>query len=146
MKYLKFLLTALFIAASLNASDHNSTSDLEKVEKQAQEFGKTLQSFSIEKKDQTVRQMKNYLEKADKRIDIYEQQIDKNWNSMSQKAKKQYKHTLKQLRKERNQLSQAYGEMKQSSKKAWKDVKKGTLQSYERFEKGLKKAWKDVEQ
>ncbi|MGM0624104.1 MAG: hypothetical protein ACQESH_08830 [Campylobacterota bacterium] len=149
MNFMKTLIATLFLlVTSLSASNHgadNSDVDVQKVEQEAQEFGKTLQNYTLEKKDQTLKQMQQYLQKADTRIQNYEQKMEKNYDTMSSKAKKQYKETIKQLRKERNQLSQAYGEMKQSSKAAYKDVKKAAIESYDRFEKGLQKAWKDLQ-
>lgn len=135
------LLTLLIyspFAMAGTAEDPQTTAS--EVRQQIDEALQSIGSYSAEQRDAALEKAKETLEKTDARIDEFEQQIDRNWDTMNQEARSQAKETLKTLKKQRTVIAEWYGGLKHSSANAWEEIKKGFSKSYTDLEDSIAKA------
>lgn len=123
------------------AQTENANTSIEEVKKETQDLLQTIGSYTADKRDEAVKKAKEGLNKLDKRIDMLEARIDKNWGKMNEAARKEARENLRALRKQRNQVAEWYGSMKISSADAWDHMKKGFSGAY----KALEDAWEKSE-
>lgn len=123
------------------AQNENVKTSIEEVNKETQDLLQTIRSYTADKKDEAVQKAKNGLNNLDKRIDAIETSVDKNWDKMSDGARKEARKSLKALRKQRNQVAEWYGSMKTSSANTWDHIKNGFSDAY----KDLEDAWEKSE-
>lgn len=141
--YALMLIGILGVAPLCNAKAENINTSIEEVKKETQDLLQTIGSYTVDKKDEAVQKAKEGLNKLDKRIDTLEAKIDKNWDKMSEGARKEARENLKALHKQRNQVAEWYGSMKSSSVDAWDHIKKGFSDSYKILENTWKKSEKE---
>lgn len=125
------------------AQTENTHTSIEEVKKETQDLLQTIGSYTADKRDEAVQKAKQGLNKLDKRIDVLEARIDKNWDKMNETARKETRENLRALRKQRNQVAQWYGSMKTSSADAWDHIKKGFSDAYKVVEDSWEKSEKE---
>ena len=117
-------------SAGQQTTDQNSGTAAD-VKQETLEAVEALKKYSVEEKDNAVKEVKMVLEDLDARIDRMQSRIEKKWDEMDQTSRDKAKATLQALRKKRNELSEWYGGLKHSSAEAWEQVKKGFAEGYE---------------
>jgi len=147
MQYIrKIIITMLgvfLLAAPLSASGgvDNETS-FKEVKQQTKELMQSFKNYSVDKKDEALKNAKSAMNELDKNIEQLENKVDNKWDSMTKKARKDAKQDLRELRKARNELSENFGSLKESSKVAWERIKTGFTSAYEK----LANSWEKAEQ
>jgi hypothetical protein len=131
------LISAVSFAGQKSGDDKTTSKD---VKQETMEAIETIKKYTVEKKDEAVREVKIVLEDLDARIDRMQSRVENNWNEMDQASRKKAKKTLQALRKKRNELSEWYGGLKHSSADAWDHVKKGFVDGYEALAGAFDKA------
>lgn len=135
------MFAALGSAPVCHAQGGNDNASVDKIKKETQEFIQTIGSYTADKREKAIQETRERLDKFDKRIDALEARLDKNWNKMSDAARKEARENLKALRKQRNRVAEWYGSMKTSSGDAWDDVKNNFTDAYQ----DLERIWQDSE-
>ena len=126
-------------SAGQQTADQNSATATD-VKQETLEAVEALKKYSIEEKDNAVKEVKLILEDLDARIDRMQSRVEKKWDEMDQASRDKAKATLQALRKKRNELSEWYGGLKHSSADAWDQVKKGFAEGYEALASAFDKA------
>ena len=126
-------------SASQQTADQNSATATD-VKQETLEAVEALKKYSIEEKDNAVKEVKLILEDLDARIDRMQSRVEKKWDEMDQASRDKAKETLQALRKKRNELSEWYGGLKHSSADAWDQVKMGFAEGYEALASAFDKA------
>lgn len=128
------LLIASFgmVPLSLAAPAKEKTS-LEDVKKETKDLIQTLKGYSVEQRDEAMQKIKVTLDDLDKRINVLEKKIDKDWEKMDKTARDKARVSLQELRKERTQVAEWYGSLKSSSVDAWEGMKKVFSEAYQGF-------------
>jgi hypothetical protein len=141
-------IAAVLCALSLGALYPAADSAAEKttageVKKEVNEAGRAVADYTAAQRDEAVRSAKAALEDLDRKIQEMDARLQKNWDKMSDAARKQATATMEDLRRKRNDLAEWYGGMKHSSAEAWEDVKKGFVKSYETMKQSFEDAKKE---
>lgn len=123
------------------AADSEKTS-LKEVKKETRELARTLGAYSVNQRDKAIKETREALDDLDKRIEVLETRIDKNWDKMDKAARQEARAGLKALRKQRNTVAEWYGGMKNSTADAWDQTKKGFSDAYQQ----LYKTWQESEE
>lgn len=113
------------------------------VGKKIDETGQAIKDYSVEHRDEALRNARKVLADADARIDRFEADMGRNWDKMSAAAREKSKEALRTMRKQRQDLSEGYGELKRSSSNAWGEVKGGFARSYDALKDSFSKAAKE---
>jgi phage shock protein A len=100
----------------------------------------TIQQYTVDQRDQAVKEAEQALKKLDGRIDELESRVDNNWDKMNQAARQKTRANLKALRQQRNELADWYGSFKNSSADAWEQMKKGFSDAYQAISDSWEKA------
>ena len=114
---------------------------MKEVKKETQDLLHALKSYTVDQRDAALQKTKMTLDKLDKRIEVLETRIHKNWENMDQAARKNARASLKSLRKQRTQVAEWYGSLKSGSTEGWDHIKQGFSKAY----KALHKAWEKTE-
>jgi small-conductance mechanosensitive channel len=112
----------------------------EDVKKETAEAVATIKQYAAEQRGKALVKARQYMDQLDKRIEKWEQQLNANWDQMSESARENWRTSIKTLQKERNDLSEWYGGMKHSSNAAWEEIKKGFSDAYMTVADSLTKA------
>ncbi|HVY04592.1 MAG TPA: hypothetical protein VHB46_01325 [Burkholderiales bacterium] len=135
------LFTALLIAgASASFAAETTGKD---VGRKLDETGQAIKDYSVEHRDEALKNAKKVLADADARIDQFEADLSRNWDKMSATARTKSQEALRTMRKQRQDLSESYGELKRSSSNAWDEVKGGFAKSYDALKDSFSKARKE---
>ena len=137
------LIGILGVTAPCYAQTEDANTSIEEVKKETQDLLQTIDSYTVDRKDEAVQKAKQGLVRLDKRIDSLETRIDKNWDKMNEAARKEARENLRALRKQRNQVAEWYGSMKTSSADAWVHMKKGFSDAYKTLEDAWEKSEKE---
>jgi hypothetical protein len=140
------LLVALLLACapmSFAADSAGGKTTGKNVAQKVDDTAGAIKNYSIEQRDEALKSAKKALAEADARIDHFEREIVKNWDTMNESARKHARETMKTLRRQRQDLSQSYGELKRSSSSAWDEVKNGFAKSYDALHDSFSKAAKE---
>lgn len=145
MRKITLILTMITVMALCfiplaQAQSGNDTTTAQDVKKETQELINTLKQYTIDQRDQAVREADQALEKLDGRLDELESRVDRNWNQMTQAARQKARANLKTLRQQRNELAEWYGSFKNSSADAWEQMKKGFSDAYQTISDSWEKA------
>ena len=132
------VVSAASFADQETKSENKGTSN--DVKRETMEAIEAIKKYSIEKKDNAVREVKVVLEDLDARIDRMQSRIEKKWDEMDQASREKARKAIQALRKKRNELSEWYGGLKHSSADAWDHVKEGFVEGYEALDKAFDKA------
>lgn len=122
------------------AQSGNDTVTAQDIKKETQELINTLQQYTVEQRDQAVKEAEQARKKLDGRIDELETRVDNNWDNMNQAARQKARANLKALRKQKNELAEWYGGLKNSSAGAWQQMKKGFSDAYQALSDSWEKA------
>ena len=120
-----FMATACFAAQPAN-----ETATIKDVEKEVGEAAETIKVYSVEQREEAVKNMKSVLDEMDADIDRLEERVSNKWDQMNEAARRDAQATLKALRKKRNQVAEWYGGLKHSSDRAWVHMKEGFSEAY----------------
>jgi hypothetical protein len=131
------LMSAISFAGQKSGDDKATAKD---VKQETMEAIEAIKNYTVDKKDEAVREVKVVLEDLDIRIDRMQSRIENKWNEMDQASRESARKTIQALRKKRNELSEWYGGMKHSSAEAWDHVKKGFVDGYEALAGAFDKA------
>lgn len=131
---------AVVFTLSAQAQSHSGTVTAEDVERETKELLNALQQYTIEQRDQAVKEIDQALKKLDGQIDELESRVDNNWDKMTQAARQEARASLKMLRQQRIELAERYGSFKNSSINAWAQMKKGFTDAYQAMSDAWKKA------
>ena len=137
----KITALTLFVALLLAGAPMSFAADKTAGQK-IDETSQSIKNYSAEQRDEALRSAKKILDEADARIDHFENEVSKNWDKMSDSARKSARETMKTMRQQRQDLSQSYGELKRSSAHAWDEVKGGFSKSYDALKDSFSKAAK----
>ncbi len=121
------LCTVLTFTLPALADDRTTAAD---VGKKLDETGETVKKFTVGQRDQAVRSAKDGLDDLDARIGRMEADLERKWDKMDKRARKQAREALDALHRQRNELSEWYGGLKHGSAEAWEEVKSGFAESY----------------
>jgi len=113
------------------------------VARKVDETGTAIKNYTVQQKDEAVKQAKSALDDADARIHRLERKLDADWDKMDAAARKKARATLDTLRKERDDLGEWYGGLKHSSAESWDQVKDGFAKSYDVLKESFAKARKE---
>lgn len=124
----------------VQAQSGNDTVTAQEVKKETKELIDTLQQYTVDQRDQALKEADQALKKVDGRIDALESRVDNEWDQMSQAAREKARANLKALRQQRNELAEWYGSFKNSSAGAWEQMKKGFSDAYQAMSDAWEKA------
>ena len=128
---------ALTLPAAQSLADETTSKD---VKKEVGEAGAAIKNYSVEQRDEAVKNAKIALDDLDARIDRLAADIDSKWDKLDASARKKAYESMDKLRKERNDAAEWMGALKHSSKEAWGDVKNGFAKSYDALANTFSKA------
>jgi len=138
---LAFSIISIFTTQGAYASEESESSTTAKeVKQEVAEAVCAIKNYSVNQKDEAVKDVKKLIDNLDARIESLENWIEKKQSQMSQTTREKAKATLKELRKQRNKVAEWYGGLKHSSADAWEDVKQGFSNGYNALTKSLSKA------
>ncbi|MGB5917555.1 hypothetical protein [Arcobacter sp.] len=137
--HILMLIGLLSITTLSYAQTENINTSIKEVKKDTQELFKTIGSYTVDKRDETLKKVKISLDKLDKQIDTLESKVDNKWDKMSKDVRMKTRENLKNLRDQRNQVAQWYGSMKSSTANAWEYTKKGFINAYKKLEETWEK-------
>ena len=113
------------------------------VSKKVEAAAEAIKNYTVQQKDEAIKNAKATLEDLDARIKQMEDRLDKEWNHMDSAARDAARASLRKLREQRTDLADWYGQLKQSSASAWDAVKRGFADSYETLRGSLEKVQKE---
>lgn len=134
------LILALGMSGSLNA-EPSEDSSVESLKKETRELGRTLKEFGADQKAEAETAIENTLSALDKRIDTLQQELDQNWDDMSDTARERSRKSLESLREQRERVQNWYEELQSTSSSAWERTKQGFSNAYE----ALSDQWSETE-
>jgi len=138
---LAFSIICIFATQGAYASEESESSTTAKeVKQEVAEAVCAIKNYSVNQKDEAVKDIKKLIDNSDARIESVENWMEKKQSQMSQTTREKAKATLKELRKQRNEVAEWYGGLKYSSAEAWEDVKQGFSNGYNTLTKSLSKA------
>jgi len=88
---------------------------MKEVKQEMQDVIQALKRYSIDQRDEAVKETKVALDKVDNHIDALETRINNNWDEMNETAREKAKATLEALRKQRAKLAEWQDSLKSSS-------------------------------
>ncbi len=133
-------LTAFQVQAG-TAQEEEATAD--EVRQEISETLKAIGNYSADQRDAAVATAREALAVIDARLDQLQERFDRNWQKMSEAARKDARDTLKKLQAQRTEIAEWYGGLKHSSVKAWEEIKKGFAHSYSAMTQSLEEARKE---
>jgi len=143
------ILTITWTTAAVQGQDSNESekkpTSFEDVQKEMDDLLATLKNYSANEQDKAVERAKDVLEKIDQRIETLETEIDRNWETMSEEARKKSRQSLKELRQQRLKAAEWFGSLKTSSVVAWEQIKQGFSDAYRAFTKSWKESEKEID-
>lgn len=131
-------LTLAFAAApQLSMAEETTAKD---VGKKFSETGTAIKDYTVEQRDEAVKNAKVALDELDAKINRLAADIDAKWDKLDASARKKAYESMDKLRKERNDAAEWMGALKHSSKEAWGEVKNGFAKSYDALANSFSKA------
>lgn len=107
------------------------------IKQETQELIQELGDYSVDQRDKAIDRSNTALDKLDRRIDALEQDIENDWDQMSEASREKSRVELKALREQRTEVSSWIERMKTSTADAWEDTKEGFSNAY----RSLGNAW-----
>jgi len=146
MQKLKWVILLVAVALTVfivGTAFGEKTSKME-VKKEVQEATESIKKYSIEQRDEAVKNTKATLDKMDKRIDQMESDLNKKWKNMTESAREQKQKSIHALKEKRNEVAEWYGGLKHGSANAWEEIKTGFSNAYEALGEAVNKAEKEL--
>lgn len=100
-----------------------------------------IKSYSADKRDEAARKAKAALDALDLRIDLLEEEIDRNWENMDLAARERARRARNALQDERVKVAEWYGSLKSSTAGAWEETRQGFMKAYQ----SLLRDWENAE-
>lgn len=135
------ILSSMVSFAAQSTQDDKTTS--QDVKRETMEAIQSIKNYSIEQRDEAVKEVNTLLDNMDSRIDRMQSVVEKKWDEMNQASREKVRESLKSLRNKRDALSEWYGGLKYSSANAWDHVKDGFVEGYESLADAFDKAEKE---
>lgn len=127
-----------FVATpQLSMAEESTAKD---VGRKLDEAGTAIKDYSVEQRDEAVKNARAALDELDVKINRLAGDIDAKWEKLDASARKKAYESMDKLRKERNDAAEWMGALKHSSKDAWGEVKNGFAKSYEALANSFSKA------
>ena len=142
-----FITAVMILISTICFADQKSGDDKatsKDVKQETMEAIEAIKTYSVDKKNKAVKEVKVVLEDLDIRIDRMQSRIEKKWDQMDQTSRDKAKESMQALRKKRNELSEWYGGLKHSSADAWDHVKKGFVDGYESLASAFDEAENEI--
>lgn len=141
---LSFAATDVVSAPAQNSSSSATDKPGEELKKEWSEAIEALKQYSVEQRDQAMKQAEQTLNAMDRRIEQLESRSESNWEQLNKQMRQQRESTLRTLRQQRNELAEWYGGMQHSSDDAWEEVKQGFIKSYGILGDSFADAWSEL--
>jgi uncharacterized protein YukE len=141
-------LCALFISCAGETSEEESSAEqttAEEVKKEVAEAAEAIKDYSLDKREEAVKQAEMMLEELDERISKLETEFKAQSEEFSQTAQKEMQMKLEELRQQRRAVSVRYEALKGGSEEAWEETKEGFSDAYDAIRASLKKAGKEMQ-
>jgi len=138
----KRILTILFciLCSLLLSATFIQAASQDEVMKEVQEAANAIGEYSVDQKDKAVAEAKELMKKLDKSMDETESSMKKNWHSMEDSAKQNYKLSKEELEEQRKELANWVDKMQDSSDDARGETKKGFADAHD----SLSSSWQKV--
>lgn len=134
------IFTVLLITAPVSCANRSSPEPSEDVTQEVEEAAKAIRDYSIEQRDEALRQGREALDNIDSWIRSFRGRISKQWDEMEPEARSQARETLKALQRQRSETARRLDELRTSSAEAWDEVKRGFIRSYEDLQRSFERA------
>lgn len=144
MKLMLPVLTALVFAVLAAPTYGAQTSDettSKEVNQEVSEAIDAIKSYTIEQRDDVLRESRTIMRDLDSRIEAQEERLRQQWHQMDESAREQARAIRSSLKQKRNELAEWYGGLQHSSERAWEDIKLGFSNAFS----NLEAAWEDAE-
>lgn len=138
--YSLILILAFGMSGNLHAESSGGSS-VESLKQETRELGQALKEFGADQKAEAEASIERTLAALDKRIETLQQELDQNWDDMSDKARERSRKSLESLREQRERVQNWYDELQASSSSAWERAKQGFSNAYE----ALSEQWNETE-
>jgi hypothetical protein len=125
------------------ADTSSSRTTAKDISKKAGETSRAIKDYTVEQRDEAIKNAKTGLDDLDRRIGRMERKVDRDWDRMDESARKKARATLNALRRQRDEVAEWYGGLKHGSAEAWEEVKSGFVKSYEALKESFAKARKE---
>jgi hypothetical protein len=129
---------AAFTSAAIPAFAQDTTA--REVGAKVGEAGRAIKNYSVEQRDEAVKNARAALDDLDARIERLAADIDARWDKLDAAGRKKAYEAMDRMRKERNDAAEWMGALKHSSREAWGEVKNGFAKSYETLANSFSKA------
>lgn len=113
---------------------------LEDVERESRELAETVAEYGEDQRDAAMREFESAMSDIDQRLEAFENQVDENWDELSEEARREAQQDLAMLKTRRAELTDAYDELKSDSGAAWEDIKNGFTDAYAEMTAAFDKA------
>ena len=134
----------LLSQSSLFASQHEKTTYSE-VKQETAEAYNAIKDYTVEQREDALAVAEDKLAKLDHQIDSLEQDLNRQWDQMSEATRQKKQEALRTLRKKHNDVAEWIGGLKHSSADAWEEVKRGFGDSLDRLQQAFNKASKEFD-
>lgn len=127
-------------AVGLADRDAERKDSAAEVKQKALETYEALKRYSAEQREEAVAATREGLRELDERIAEIQQQLDEQWDDLSDETRREMRESLDALHRKREEVAEWLGGMRHSSAGAWEEVKTGFADSYERLRQAVEKA------
>ena len=103
---------------------------IEDVKRESGELAETVAEYGADQRDEAMRKFKSAMADVDQRLQHFEQQVEENWDDLSEEARGEAQQNLAMLKTRRAELADAYDELKSDSGAAWEEIKHGFTEAY----------------
>ncbi|HPX48875.1 MAG: hypothetical protein GXY28_11735 [Bacteriovoracaceae bacterium] len=122
------------------AGNNNPEKPSGEVTREVEEAAEAIRDYSIEQRDEAIRQGRRALEDIDVRMRALRQRLNEHWDEMEPEVRSRARDTLESLRVRRNETARWLDEIRTSSENAWDKVKQGFVRSYEDLRASFERA------
>ena len=113
---------------------------IEDVQRETRELAETVAEYGEDQRDEVAREFESAMSEVDQRLQAFESDVQENWDSLSEEARREARQDLAMLETSRAELAQAYGELKSDSGAAWEEIKNGFTEAYADISSAIDKA------
>lgn len=129
------------LASPTQAADSTDKTSPAEVRREVSQAIEAIKGYSIDQRDQALRQARSMVDRLDARIDRLEKRLRHSRDEMSEATRNKTAETLRQLRKKRNRLAEWYDRLRHGSSNAWDKIKQGFSDAYSE----VQAAWEEAD-
>jgi DNA repair exonuclease SbcCD ATPase subunit len=129
-------------AVSARAPDSTSIED---VQREAGELAETVADYGEDQRDAVAREFESAISEVDGRLQAFESEVEENWESLSEQARREAQQDLAMLQTRRAELAEAYDALKSDSGAAWEEIKNGFTEAYADISSAIDEAEKEFD-